>query len=138
MLKVLDLARKASAIVAACLMVLAASALPAYSQKMPPDKTPPAAGQKQDDPKDSGTMGEEPPHPFFTHEGLPDEIGSFSLWASAVVMRIDGATKGDFAFHLDRNRQEASANVYGALRSKPPCELFGFSLTVRATCPPSG
>ena len=102
MLNFLNFARKPGALGAACLMVLAGWALPTYSQKMPHDKTPPAAGQKQDEPMDSGAMEEEElAHAFFTHEGLPDEVGTFSLRTSALVMRMDGATKGDFAFHLE-------------------------------------
>ncbi len=43
----------------------------------------------------------EVPHPFFTHEGLPDPVGSFSLRTAAVATRVDGRTEGDFAFHLE-------------------------------------
>lgn len=44
---------------------------------------------------------EEIAHPFFTHEGLPDAVGRYSLRTSALATRIDGATKGDVAFHLE-------------------------------------
>lgn len=40
-------------------------------------------------------------HPFFTHEGLPDAVGSYSLRTSGLVTRAHGATKEDFAFHLE-------------------------------------
>lgn len=43
---------------------------------------------------------EEIAHPFFTHEGLPDSVGSYSARGSAPSSRIDGAGNGDFAFHL--------------------------------------
>ncbi len=46
-------------------------------------------------------MEMEVPHGFFTHEGLPDPVGSFSLRTAAVATRIDGKTQGDFAFHLE-------------------------------------
>jgi hypothetical protein len=40
-------------------------------------------------------------HPFFTHEGLPDPVGSFSMRTSALATRADGSTKGDVALHLE-------------------------------------
>lgn len=40
-------------------------------------------------------------HAFFTHEGLPDAVGSYSVRASGLATRADGTTKGDFAFHLE-------------------------------------
>jgi hypothetical protein len=43
----------------------------------------------------------EVPHGFFTHEGLPDAVGSFSLRTAALATRVDGKTQGDFAFHLE-------------------------------------
>ncbi len=59
-------------------------------------QTPPAASKKG-----SSAMEMEVPHPFFTHEGLPDPVGSFSLRTAAVVTRVDGKTQGDVAFHLE-------------------------------------
>jgi len=49
----------------------------------------------------SSASAEEMAHPFFTHEGLPDAVGSYSLRTSGLATRIDGETKGDFAFHLE-------------------------------------
>ena len=46
-------------------------------------------------------MEMEVPHGFFTHEGLPDAVGSFSLRTAALATRVDGKTQGDFAFHLE-------------------------------------
>lgn len=40
-------------------------------------------------------------HPFFTHEGLPDAVGSYSVRLSGLATRSDGSSKGDFAFHLE-------------------------------------
>ena len=45
--------------------------------------------------------GMDMPHPFFTHEGLPEGVGSYSLRVLALSTRIDGQTRGDFAFHLE-------------------------------------
>ena len=98
---------------AACLILLSASGLTAYGQMTPmptpktQDKTPTKTQDKmqdktQDKPDDMNAMDEdEIPHAFFTHEGLPDEVGTFALRTSAAVLRIDGQTKGDFGFHLE-------------------------------------
>ena len=51
--------------------------------------------------KASGAMEMEVPHGFFTHEGLPDAVGSFSLRTAALATRVDGTTQGDVAFHLE-------------------------------------
>jgi hypothetical protein len=59
-------------------------------------QTVPAAAAKE-----SGGMEMEVPHPFFTHEGLPDPVGTFSLRTVAVATRVDGKTQGDFGFHLE-------------------------------------
>lgn len=42
------------------------------------------------------------PHPFFTHEGLPEEqVGMTSIRATALAATDEGNTKGDFAFHIE-------------------------------------
>lgn len=47
-------------------------------------------------------MDEEIPHPFFTHMGMPEAVGTFSLRTAALVTKqVDGRTKGDFAFHFE-------------------------------------
>ena len=46
-------------------------------------------------------------HPFFTHEGLPDAVGSYSTRLSGLATRIDGTTKGDFAFHVETGLTES-------------------------------
>ena len=98
---------------AACLILLAASGITAAGQMTPmptpktQDTTPTKTQDKmpdktQDKPDDMDAMDEaEIPHAFFTHEGLPDEVGTFALRTSAAVLRIDGQTKGDFGFHLE-------------------------------------
>ncbi|MCC6208309.1 MAG: hypothetical protein IT488_09170 [Gammaproteobacteria bacterium] len=45
-------------------------------------------------------------HPFLSHEGLPDAVGSYSLRTSGLSTRIDGETKGDFAFHMETGLTE--------------------------------
>ena len=75
---------------ALALIALLGSAREGVSQKLP---LAPA--------KDSSAMEMEVPHGFFTHEGLPDAVGSFSLRTAALATRVDGRTQGDFAFHLE-------------------------------------
>ena len=58
----------------------------------------PAAAQPQEK--------EEIAHAFFTHEGLPDAVGSYSLRAAGLATRADGETEGDFAFHLETGLTE--------------------------------
>lgn len=52
------------------------------------------------------TEGPEIPHPFFTHEGLPDAVGRASVRGSGLATRIDGRTKGDFAYHVETGLTE--------------------------------
>ena len=37
---------------------------------------------------------EEIAHAFFTHEGIPDAVGSYSLRAAGLATRADGETEG--------------------------------------------
>jgi hypothetical protein len=48
---------------------------------------------------DTGTM--DVAHPFYTHMGMPDAVGSYALRLSGVATRNGGSTKGDFGFHLE-------------------------------------
>ena len=45
--------------------------------------------------------GMEMPHAFFTHEGLPEGVGSYSLRVAALSTHLTGQNQGDFAFHLE-------------------------------------
>ncbi len=40
-------------------------------------------------------------HPFFTHMGMPDPVGSYSLRVPLTATEIAGKTKADFGFHLE-------------------------------------
>jgi len=86
---------------AAWLLVLTACVLPAYSQQMPQKSPGPAAVQDQTKPGDMGDEEEEIAHPFFTHMGIPEGVGVFSLRILGLANRVDGRTKGDFAFHFE-------------------------------------
>lgn len=43
---------------------------------------------------DRGAKEMEVPHGFFTHEGLPDPVGTFSLRTAALATRVDGRRRG--------------------------------------------
>ncbi len=77
----------------AFLLGISIAVFPAYGQEMP-------AVENQEKPGKGG-MEDEVAHGFFTHEGLPDAVGAFSLRSAGLVTRADGATTGDFAFHLE-------------------------------------
>jgi hypothetical protein len=40
-------------------------------------------------------------HPFLTHMGVPDPVGTYSLRLGGTATRADGNTKGDASFHLE-------------------------------------
>ena len=44
---------------------------------------------------------EELPHAFFTHMGLPEGVGVYSLRVLGTAARSDGQNTGDFAFHFE-------------------------------------
>lgn len=47
-------------------------------------------------------MAEEIPHPFFTHMGMPEAVGTYSLRTAGLITKgLDGRTEGDFAFHFE-------------------------------------
>ncbi len=40
-------------------------------------------------------------HPFFTHMGMPDPVGNYSLRVPLTATEVDGKTQADFAFHFE-------------------------------------
>lgn len=46
-------------------------------------------------------MEEEVAHPIFTHMGIPEAVGMYSLRLSTHLTQIDGNSTGDFGFHLE-------------------------------------
>ena len=77
-------------------VILIVSTFPAYSQQMPKMKTDSAS-------VDTNQMNDEDEiaHSFFTHMGMPEAVGTYSLRLAALATRMDGKTKGDFAFHFE-------------------------------------
>jgi len=72
------------------------STFSAYSQEMPKMKTDSANNTKSQMSDD-----EEIAHPFFTHMGMPEAVGTYSLRLAALATRMDGKTNADFAFHFE-------------------------------------
>ncbi|MEP6795714.1 MAG: hypothetical protein ABJB16_15400 [Saprospiraceae bacterium] len=75
----------------------------AYSQQMPGMKSDSSLVKKQSIKNMDNMTGmeEEVAHPFFTHMGMPDAVGTYSLRLSALSTQEDGISKGDFGFHLE-------------------------------------
>lgn len=78
----------AQALLALCTIALVCAARPASAQ----DGKMPLAAEKE---------AEEVPHPFFTHMGLPEGVGVYSLRVLGLASSADGRNAGDFAFHLE-------------------------------------
>ena len=68
----------------------------AYSQQMPKMNTDSAGNNKSQMSED-----EEIAHPFITHMGMPEAVGTYSLRLAALATRMDGKTMGDFSFHFE-------------------------------------
>jgi len=92
--------RKSGISGAGWLMVIVFSGLSTYSQMPKPSPTP-VSNAGQVDSMDSGGEEDEIAHPFFTHMGVPEGVGVYNLRVLGIVNRVDGATKGDFGFHLE-------------------------------------
>lgn len=74
------------------------SAATAYSQDMQMNKDS-AANTNNTAAKQSEKS--EIPHPFFTHMGMPEGKGMYSLRSTALATNDGGKTTGDFAFHFE-------------------------------------
>ncbi len=88
--------------IAASIIILATCSLAARGQ-VPTDATlvPDKVDVARESDDEKGGEAPEIAHPFFTHMGLPEGVGVFNLRLAALAIRADGATKGDFAFHLE-------------------------------------
>lgn len=100
-LKFLNFARNHAFRFAACLTLSAVFGLSAYSQQMPKPSPTPVPDAEKVDSMDVGSEEDEIVHPFFTHMGVPEGVGVYNLRLLGIVNRVDGATKGDFGFHLE-------------------------------------
>lgn len=77
-------------------IVLSLGIFSAYSQQMPKMNID-SAGKNKNQMSDD----EEIAHPFFTHMGMPEAVGTYSLRFAALATKMDGKTKADFAFHFE-------------------------------------
>ena len=84
-------------------IILSVSTFSAYSQEMPKMNTDTSKAMYQNtgDKKNQMNDDEEIAHPFFTHMGMPDPVGSYSLRFPVTATRMDGNTKADFGFHFE-------------------------------------
>ena len=82
--------------------IFAVGTFSAYSQQMSKMNADSAIVKNQNaSAKKSQVSDEEIAHPFLTHMGMPEATGTYSLRIAALVTRMDGTTKGDFAFHFE-------------------------------------
>ena len=79
-----------------CFAVMLLCSYSVRSQQMPTMNNDSLSVQKQ-----SMSDDEEIAHPFFTHMGMPEAIGTYSLRTAALLTQMDGKSKADFAFHFE-------------------------------------
>jgi hypothetical protein len=140
-------------ITSACFVVLGIFEFSANAQQPMPMPKPSKANQQQT-PKAADTeMSDddvEIAHPFFTHMGMPERVGVYSLRLEGLANRVDGKSKGDFGFHfetgvtkyigvhvrndsfLERTRSEVMIQ-FAAIRSKDG--MSGFSPIIEFEIP---
>jgi len=87
----------------ASFFIFAVSTFSAYSQQMSKMNTDSTKVKSQNTSDKMSQMSDDKDlaHPFFSHMGMPHEVGSYSLRLSALATQMDGKTKGDFAFHFE-------------------------------------
>ncbi len=93
----------------ACFVALGLCGLSAYGQQAPQSSNAPAASQHQDPHAEGKMMDDketEVAHAFFTHMGVPEAVGVFSLRLGGLGTRAEGQTDGDFAFHFETGLTE--------------------------------
>jgi hypothetical protein len=85
------------------IFIFGVSTLSAYSQQMSKMNADSTKIKSRNASDKMGQMSDDKDlaHPFFSHMGMPHEVGSYSLRLSALATRTDGKTKGDFAFHFE-------------------------------------
>lgn len=146
-----SLTRLVGVITSICFIVLGIFEFSASAQQpMPkPSKASPQQTTKADD-SEMSDDDVEIAHPFFTHMGMPERVGVYSLRLVGLSNRVDGRSKGDFGFHfetgltkyigihvrndsfLDRTRSEVMLQ-FAAIRSKDG--MSGFSPIIEFEIP---
>lgn len=82
-------------------IIFSVTTFSAYSQQMPKMNMDTAKVKNVNNKSSQMSDDEEIAHPFFTHMGMPEAMGTYSLRLAALATRMDGKTKGDFAFHFE-------------------------------------
>ena len=94
--------RAARPLVSAMVLAFAALALLGISGLAVGQNTSmPTTGQEKGKSMATKEGEEELPHAFFTHMGLPEGVGVYSLRVLGAAARSDGQNTGDFAFHFE-------------------------------------
>ena len=91
-------------IVMICFIAVVLSVPSAYSQQMPKMNNDSSMAKNQDMKKidkPMGDMEEEVAHPFFTHMGIPEAVGMYSLRLSTLLTQMDGKSTADFGIHFE-------------------------------------
>lgn len=87
---------KAAAHVPLCLLALALLITTAYCQTN--DRMP---GMNMGEQKQDTMKSMDIAHPFFTHMGMPEGVGNYTLRLAGIATSDAGDTEGDFGFHLE-------------------------------------
>ena len=148
-----NLTRMFGVITSACFNVLSIFEFSARAQQPISMPTPSKANQRQNPQTEAAQMHDddvEIAHPFFTHMGMPERVGVYSLRLEGLANRVDGKSKGDFGFHfetgltkrigihirndsfLERTRSEVMFQ-FAAIRSKDG--MSGFSPIIEFEIP---
>ncbi len=96
-----NMTRQFGKIAWACFIVLSFCLFSLNAQQTVPQQTPSTINQPQADKMQMDDEEVEIAHPFFTHMGMPERVGVYSLRLEGLSSRVDGATKGDFGFHFE-------------------------------------
>lgn len=74
----------------------------AYSQEMQKIDKDSIKGKSKIVKNEKTEMDEEEiPHPFFTHMGMPEATGVYSLRVQSLLTNVNNKTVADFGFHLE-------------------------------------
>lgn len=82
------------------LIIFCSTTIPAFSRDVK-EMGKDSVVSKMDSMGKEGEVGEEIVHPFFTHMGMPDPVGSYSLRIPVTATQMEGNTKADFGFHFE-------------------------------------
>jgi hypothetical protein len=97
------LTQRSGLIASTCLVALGVFGSPVHGQEALASNSTPAGTSPLALETGETKMGgeEEIAHPFFTHMGVPEAVGLYSLRLGALATRAEGRTDGDFAFHFE-------------------------------------